>query len=76
MLLDFEKRVLEAAAIVQNELKCPVSIHPGRNPASPAQVLRHFLEAGGKADQVSLCHLDSNILLFFSLLSYCNLSLL
>ncbi|EFX84407.1 hypothetical protein DAPPUDRAFT_187750 [Daphnia pulex] len=59
---NFEKRVLEAAAIIQNELKCPVSIHPGRNPASPAQVLRHFLEAGGKADQVSLCHLDRTLI--------------
>lgn len=57
--LDFEKRVLEAAALVQNELKCPVSIHPGRDPESPSQVLRCFLEAGGKADQVAMCHLDS-----------------
>lgn len=57
----FEKRVLEAAAQVQQELKCPVSIHPGRDSASPSQVLRCFLEAGGKADKVVICHLDSRL---------------
>ena len=60
--LDFEKRVLEAAALVQDELKCPVSIHPGRNPASPKEALRTFLEAGGKANKVAMCHLDRTIL--------------
>ncbi|KAI9551402.1 hypothetical protein GHT06_021735 [Daphnia sinensis] len=61
-LHSFEKRVLEAAAVVQTELKCPVSIHPGRDPASPGQILRCFLEAGGRADQVSLCHLDRTLI--------------
>lgn len=50
--------MLQAAAIVQQELKCPVSIHPGRDPASPEQTLRVFMEAGGDAGKVAMCHLD------------------
>jgi len=65
---DFEKRALEAAAVVQQELNAPVSLHPGRNPGSPAQILRHFLEAGGDASRVALCHLDSKVKIM--LLSY------
>lgn len=56
---DFERRVLQAAAHVQAELKCPVSIHPGRDPKSPSEILRVFQEAGGDATKVALCHLDS-----------------
>ena len=57
--LGFEKKVLQAAALVQAEAKCPVSIHPGRSPQSPSEVLRVFQEAGGDASKVALCHLDS-----------------
>ena len=59
--------MLEAAAVVQRELKCPVSIHPGRDTASPGQILRVFIEAGGDASHVAMCHLDSKciLLLFF-----------
>jgi hypothetical protein len=35
-----------------------VSIHPGRDPASPEQILRVFMEAGGDAGKVAMCHLD------------------
>jgi len=56
--LDFEKKVVSAAAQVQEQLKCPVSIHPGRNSESPGQVLRIFQESGGNAGKLALCHLD------------------
>ena len=59
-MLGFEKKVLSAAAQVQQDTKCPVSIHPGRDAASPSEVLRVFQEAGGDAQRVALCHLDSN----------------
>jgi len=36
-------------------------IHPGRDPASPAQVLIYFYKAGVKADKVALYHLDSTL---------------
>ena len=61
--IDFEKKVLSAAAQVQEQLKCPVSIHPGRNSESPSEVLRILQEAGGNADKLALCHLDSKIIL-------------
>jgi len=35
-----------------------VSIHPGRDTASPEQILRVFMEAGGDAGKVAMCHLD------------------
>lgn len=58
---------MQAAALVQNELCCPVSIHPGRDPTSPDEVLRYFLEAGGRATSVAMCHLDRTAYLFFLL---------
>jgi len=60
-LHDFEKKVVSAAAQVQEQLKCPVSIHPGRNSESPGQVLRIFQESGGNAGKLALCHLDRTL---------------
>jgi len=57
----FERKVISAAAQVQEKVKCPVSIHPGRNPESPGQVLRIFQESGGNAGKLSLCHLDRTL---------------
>lgn len=51
--------MLLAAANVQQDLKCPVSIHPGRDLCSPTEALRVFQEAGGDAARVAMCHLDS-----------------
>lgn len=55
----FEKKVLQAAAHVQSEHKSvPVSIHPGRHNDAPAEVMRIFLEAGGRAQKAVMCHLE------------------
>ena len=59
--LGFERKVLNAAAHVQTEVKCPVSIHPGMNKESPCEVLRVFQEAGGDGRKVAVCHLDSKL---------------
>lgn len=60
---DFEAKVIRAAANVQSEKKSiPVSIHPGRDPRAPFEVVRIFLEAGGSADKLVMCHLERTLM--------------
>lgn len=58
---DFEKRVIQAVAQIQQEVNPPISFHPGRHPESPFEIMRVFAEAGGKCEDVIMSHLDSNI---------------
>lgn len=56
---DFEKRSILATAEVQNNLKCGVSFHPGRDsPNSPFEIMRIYQEAGGDASKCVMSHLD------------------
>lgn len=57
-ITESEKKVLQAAAIVQKNTGCPVIIHPGRSPAAPEEILRIIQESGAKADQIVISHLD------------------
>ncbi|RWS17543.1 phosphotriesterase-related protein-like protein [Dinothrombium tinctorium] len=57
----FERKVLLAAATVQEKLSVPVTIHPGRNKEAPFETMRIFLEAGGKAEKTVMCHLERTI---------------
>lgn len=58
---DSETRVLRAAAQAQAQLGCPLIIHPGRNPAAPAAVLRILQEAGADVGKTVMSHLDRTI---------------
>lgn len=60
-ITDSEKRVLRASAHAQSQLGCPVIIHPGRNPAAPAEVIRILQEAGGDIEKTVMSHLDRTI---------------
>ncbi|XP_071119429.1 N-acetyltaurine hydrolase-like [Haliotis cracherodii] len=60
-LEEFERRSIQASAVVQSELDTPVIIHPGLNPDSPFEILRIFQEAGGKLHNVVMSHLDRTI---------------
>ena len=51
--------MIEAAAVAQSELRCPLTIHPGRGPESPAELVRIVQEAGGDASKTVMDHLDS-----------------
>lgn len=62
--LDFEKKSLQASAMVQSELDCPVIIHPGRTDEAPFEIMRVFLEAGGKAGRTVMSHLDRMLTMF------------
>lgn len=57
----FEKRVLEASAIVQQELECPVITHPHRVAEAPQEVVRVYQEAGGKVSKMVVSHLDRTL---------------
>ncbi|XP_076837694.1 N-acetyltaurine hydrolase [Brachyhypopomus gauderio] len=60
-ITDSEKKVLQATAHAQAQLGCPVIIHPGRNPAVPAEVVRILQEAGGDISKTVMSHLDRTI---------------
>ncbi|XP_059156972.1 phosphotriesterase-related protein-like [Physella acuta] len=70
---DFEKKSLRSSAAVQEDLGCPVIIHPGRNPQAPGEVLRILLEAGGKAQNTVMSHLDRTIFNKSTLLEFAEL---
>ncbi|KAG4076458.1 hypothetical protein HA402_005901 [Bradysia odoriphaga] len=58
---EFERRAIEATGIAQEQLRCPVSFHPGRDAAAPFEIVRLYLEAGGKPDKCVMSHLDRTI---------------
>jgi phosphotriesterase-related protein len=61
-ITNFERRSIQATAIVQNAMKCGVSFHPGRDPQAPFEILRIYLEAGGDASKCVMSHLDRTLL--------------
>ena len=66
--------MIEAAAVAQSELCCPLTIHPGRGPESPAELVRIVQEAGGDASKTVMDHLDSqsiHVSSFIQSLIYC-----
>ncbi|KAM3603962.1 uncharacterized protein V6R79_004624 [Siganus canaliculatus] len=60
-ITDSETKVLRATAHAQAQLGCPVIIHPGRNPAAPAEVVRILQEAGGDISKTVMSHLDRTL---------------
>lgn len=54
----FEKNVLIAAAQLQNELRVPVIIHPGRHSEAPFEIIRIYTEAGGIVSKTIMSHLE------------------
>lgn len=70
---EFEEKVLRAAAGIQSEEKTiPVSIHPGRHKDAPFELMRLFLEAGGRRDKTVMCHLERTLLDNESLFEFAN----
>ncbi|XP_053682943.1 phosphotriesterase-related protein-like [Sabethes cyaneus] len=58
----FERKAIQATAETQSVLNCPVTFHPGRERDAPFEIVRVYLEAGGKADKCVMSHLDRTIL--------------
>lgn len=61
-IAEFELRSLRATAAVSESLKCGVSFHPGRDHRAPFELVRLFLEAGGRKDKCVMSHVDRTIM--------------
>ncbi|XP_061888507.1 phosphotriesterase-related protein-like [Entelurus aequoreus] len=72
-ITESERKVLKATAQAQAQLGCPVIIHPGRNPAAPAEVVRVLQEAGGDIGKTVMSHLDRTIFSEAELLEFAEL---
>lgn len=53
-----EQKVLRAAIAAQREMNCALSIHPGRHPDAPDEILALVEAEGGILDRTILCHVD------------------
>ncbi|XP_077011148.1 N-acetyltaurine hydrolase isoform X3 [Tamandua tetradactyla] len=60
-LTESERRVLQATAQAQAQLGCPVTIHPGRSPSAPFQIIRVLQEAGADISKTVMSHLDRTL---------------
>ncbi|GAB0088382.1 Phosphotriesterase-related protein [Sergentomyia squamirostris] len=69
-LHDFEKKAIKATGEIQEVIGCGVSFHPGRSEEAPFEIIRLYLEAGGKASKCVMSHLDRTILCDDKLLEF------
>jgi len=65
-----ERKVLEAAAHAQAMSGAALTIHPGRDPAAPAEILDIVAAAGGRPERTIMGHLDRTILDFARLKAF------
>lgn len=70
---DFEKNAIKAAGEIQEVLGCGVSMHPHRVTKAPFEIMRLYLEAGGRADKCVMSHLDRTIFDIDELLEFAKL---
>ncbi len=64
-----ERKSLAAAAIAQRETGAAISIHPGRNPDAPAEILELLANNGADISRVIMGHLDRTVFEFDTLRS-------
>lgn len=57
-MTDAEVKVLRGAALAQAELGCALSIHPGRHPDAPLEILGVLREAGADLGRVVMGHVE------------------
>ncbi|CAG4946587.1 unnamed protein product [Parnassius apollo] len=72
-LKDFERKVIMASGELQAQLNCGISFHPHRDPEAPFEIMRLYLEAGGRADKAVMSHLDRTLLQTEKLLEFAEL---
>ena len=56
-----ERKSLTAAAVAQRETGAAISIHPGRHPQAPAEILDVLAESGADLSRVIMGHLDRTV---------------
>jgi len=57
-LTAFERRSLQAAAVAQGATGAAITVHPGRDPAAPHEILDVLDDAGADLARVVICHMD------------------
>ena len=57
-LADIERRALAAAARASRATGAAISVHPGRNPEAPFEIVDILREAGADLARVVICHMD------------------
>ncbi|QXJ21354.1 hypothetical protein AGRA3207_002199 [Actinomadura graeca] len=56
-----ERRVLRGAALAQRQTGAAISVHPGRDPAAPFEIVEILRESGADLERVVIGHLDRTI---------------
>jgi len=59
--VDNERKVLRAAARAQQQTGAPLSIHPGRHPSSPFDIVEILRDAGADSSRTVICHIDRTL---------------
>jgi phosphotriesterase-related protein len=60
-LVPVEAKVFRAAAAAQAELGCALSVHPGRHPDSPFEILEILRSGGADLRRVIISHIDRTV---------------
>jgi phosphotriesterase-related protein len=60
-LADDERKVLRAAAAAQSELACGLTIHPGRDPQAPGEIIEILGGGGADLRRVVIGHIERTI---------------
>lgn len=56
-----EANVLQGAAMAQSHLGCGLTVHPGRHPDAPAEILRILREGGADISRVVIGHIERTV---------------
>ena len=62
-----ERKALAAAAIAQKETGAAISVHPGRHPDAPLEILEILANGGADVSRVVMAHLDRTVFEFDAL---------
>jgi phosphotriesterase-related protein len=60
-MTDTERKVFRAAGAAQAELDCGLTIHPGRHPDSPMEILEILRDAGADLSRVIMGHIERTV---------------
>jgi len=60
-LRPFERKVLQAAALAQQETGAPINVHPGRHPDAPFEIVDVIESAGGDVSRLVMSHIDRTL---------------
>ncbi|GMQ75051.1 MAG: phosphotriesterase [Gammaproteobacteria bacterium] len=56
-----ERRVMQAAVVAQRETGAAITVHPGRRPEAPAEVVTFVAAEGGDVERTIVGHIDRTV---------------